>query len=96
MVLSPEGFYDRWHPPREKERFCAEGRMLFLSLYPSIDRLPTKQELYRRCHEMGDLAVAGLERCGATGHPAQDTCAATGSGAQNSRAALPALSGNNQ
>ena len=96
VVLSPEGFYDRWHPPREKERVCAEGRMLFLSLYPSMDRLPTKQELYRRCHEMGDLAVAGLERCGATGHPAQDTCAATGSGAQNSRAALPALSGNNQ
>ena len=68
VVLSPEGFHDRWHPPRDKERFCAEGRMLFLSLYPSMDRLPTKQELYRRCHEMGDLAVAGLERCGTTGH----------------------------
>jgi hypothetical protein len=25
VVLSPEGFYDRWHPPREKERFCAGG-----------------------------------------------------------------------
>ena len=85
VVLSPEGFYDRWHPPREKERFCAEGRMLFLSLYPSMDRLPTKQELYRRCHEMGDLAVAGLEQCGATGRPAQ-----------NSSAVLPAQSGNNQ
>ena len=85
VVLSPEGFYDRWHPPREKERFCAEGRMLFLSLYPSMDRLPTKQELYRRCHEMGDLAVAGLEQCGATGRPAQD-----------SRVVLPAPSGNNQ
>ena len=85
VVLSPEGFYDRWHPPREKERFCAEGRMLFLSLYPSMDRLPTKQELYRRCHEMGDLAVAGLEQCGGTG-PA----------AQNSSAVLPAPSGNDQ
>ena len=85
VVLSPEGFYDRWHPPREKERFCAEGRMLFLSLYPSMDRLPTKQELYRRCHEMGDLAVAGLEQCGGTGRPAQ-----------NSSAVLPAPSGNNQ
>ena len=85
VELSPEGFYDRWHPPREKERFCAEGRMLFLSLYPSMDRLPTKQELYRRCHDMGDLAVAGLERCGGTG-PA----------AQNSSAVLPAPSGNKQ
>ena len=96
VVLSPEGFHDRWHPPREKERFCAEGRMLFLSLYPSMDRLPTKQELYRRCHEMGDLAVAGLERCGATGHHAQDSCAATGGGAPNSSVVLPAPSGNNQ
>ena len=96
VVLSPEGFYDRWHPPREKERFCAEGRMLFLSLYPSMDRLPTKQELYRRCHEMGDLAVAGLERCGATGHHAQDSCAATGGGAPNSSVVLPAPSGNKQ
>lgn len=34
--------------------------MLFLSLYEALDRLPTQQELYRRCHEMGDLAVAGL------------------------------------
>ena len=78
VVLSPEGFYDRWHPPREKERFCAEGRMLFLSLYPSMDRLPTKQELYRRCHEMGDLAVAGLEQCGGTGPAAQNLLAQSG------------------
>jgi hypothetical protein len=46
VVLSPEGFHDRWHPPREKERFCAEGRMLFLSLYAAMERMPTKQELY--------------------------------------------------
>jgi hypothetical protein len=85
VVLSPEGFYDRWHPPREKERLCAEGRMLFLSLYPSMDRLPTKQELYCRCHEMGDLAVAGLAQCGGTGPAAQD-----------SSVVLPAPSGNNQ
>jgi hypothetical protein len=60
VVLSPEGFHDRWHPGRQYEKYCAEGRMLFLSLYPVMDRLPTKQELYRRCHEMGDIAVAGL------------------------------------
>ena len=67
VVLSPEGFYDRWHPTREKEKFCAEGRMLFLSLYPTMDRLPTKQELYQRCHEMGDIVSAGLENAGAGG-----------------------------
>ena len=60
IVLCPEGFHERWHPPREKECFCAEGRMLFLSLYPALDRLPTNAELYARCHEMGDLAVAAL------------------------------------
>ena len=73
VVLSPEGFSPRWHPPREKERFCAEGRMLFLSLYEVMDRLPTKQELYRRCHEMGDIAVAGLGGCGGTAPAAQQS-----------------------
>ena len=60
VVLSPEGFHERWHPGRRYERYCAEGRMLFLSLYPMMDRLPTKQELYQRCHEMGDIVVNGL------------------------------------
>ena len=87
VVLSPEGFHARWHPPREKERFCAEGRMLFLSLYAPLDRLPTKAELYRRCHDMGDLAVAGLPavECGATGRPAHSSArGATGRPAHNS------------
>jgi hypothetical protein len=61
VVLSPEGFHDRWHPPREQERFCSEGRILFLSLYAAMDRTPTKQELYQRCHEMGDIVVEGLK-----------------------------------
>lgn len=60
VVLSPEGFHDRWHPSRERERFCAEGRMIFLSLYPVMDRIPTRRELYLRCHEMGDIVAAGL------------------------------------
>ena len=60
IVLSPEGFGERWHPPREKERFCAAGRMLYLSAYPAMARQPTKSELYRRCHEMGDWAVEAL------------------------------------
>ena len=46
------------------ERFCAEGRMLFLSLYPAMEREPTRQELYRRCHEMGDIVAAGLAKEG--------------------------------
>ena len=54
VVLSPEGFAPRWHPPREKEKFCAAGRMLFLSLYEPSPRKLTKQELYDRCHEMID------------------------------------------
>ena len=61
IVLSPEGFHERWHPPREKERFCAEGRMLFLSLWPPMERQPQNAELYQRCHEIGDIVVEGLE-----------------------------------
>lgn len=60
IVLSPEGFGERWHPGRQYERFCAEGRMLFISLWPAMAREPTKAELYDRCHQMGDLVVAGL------------------------------------
>ena len=60
IVLSPEGFGPRWHPPREKEQFCAQGRMLFLSLYEASTRQPTRKELYERCHEMIDLAITTL------------------------------------
>ena len=60
VVLSPDGFGPRWHPSAKKERFCAEGRMLFLSLYPDQDRELTNRELHERCHEMGDLVATGL------------------------------------
>ena len=60
IVLSPEGFSERWHPPREKERFCAQGRMLFLSLYEATRSQPTRAQLHSRCHEMVDLALSGL------------------------------------
>ena len=60
IVLAPEGFSPRWHPPREQERFCAEGRMLFLSLYEATERRLSSRELHCRCHEMGDIAVAAL------------------------------------
>lgn len=59
VVLTPEGFPPRWHPARNKEALCAEGRMLFLSLYePQAGKLDNAT-LYRRCHEMGDL-IRGL------------------------------------
>ena len=55
VVLSPEGFGERWHHVRQYEKYCVEGRMLFLSLWPAMAREPTRAELYQRCHEMGDL-----------------------------------------
>jgi len=55
IVLSPEGFGERWHPGRQYEKFCAEGRMLFISLWPAMARGPSRAELYERCHQMGDL-----------------------------------------
>ena len=60
IVLSPEGFGERWHPGRQYERYCAEGRMLFISLWPEMAREPTKAELYQRCHEMGDIVMEKL------------------------------------
>jgi len=60
IVLSPEGFGERWHPGRQYEKFCAEGRMLFLSLWPAMAREPTKAELYERCHLMGDVVTEAL------------------------------------
>ena len=60
VVLSPEGFAPRWHPTRNKEAFCAAGRMLFLSLYEPQAAKPDNAILYKRCHEMGALAVATL------------------------------------
>ena len=61
VVLSPEGFGERWHPTRAKEALCATGRMLFLSLYPPAAARPDRSTLHRRCHEMGDLVVAALQ-----------------------------------
>lgn len=57
VVLSPEGFGARWHPPRNKEALCAKRRMLFLSLWEPSAAKPDNATLYRRCHEMGDIIV---------------------------------------
>ena len=64
IILSPDGFGPRWHPPRIKERYCASGRMLFLSLYEAGTRKCDNATLYRRCHEMGDAICAGLGSAG--------------------------------
>ncbi len=63
IVLSPEGFAPRWHPPRNKEALCAQGRMLFLSLWEPCAARPDNATLYRRCHEMGDILL-GAKRLG--------------------------------
>ena len=65
IVLSPEGFGERWHPPRNKEALCAKGRMLFLSLWEPQAAKPDNATLYRRCHEMGDVLL-GAKRLGAS------------------------------
>ena len=76
VVLTPDGFPPRWHPTRNKEALCAEGRMLFLSLYePQAGKLDNAT-LYRRCHEMGDLIGrmgAPLQDAGRMVAPVQDS-----------------------
>lgn len=63
IVLSPEGFSARSHPPRSKEALCAKGRMLFLSLWEPAAAKPDNATLYKRCHEMGDILL-GAKRLG--------------------------------
>ena len=58
VVLAPEGFPERWHPSRAKEKLCAEGRMLFLSLWPPQTTRLDNPTLHRRCPEMGDLLLS--------------------------------------
>ena len=75
IVLYSKGFGERWHPPRNKEALCAKGRMLFLSLWEASAEKPDNATLYKRCHEMGDLAVSAREERVSRGvrgaHPAK-------------------------
>jgi len=57
VLLAPEGFSPRWHPSRKLENLCADGRLLFLSLYEADTRQPSKTALHNRCHKMIDLAI---------------------------------------
>lgn len=57
IVLSMEGFPERWHPSEKKERWCAAGRMLYLSPFePRAARL-TRQEMHVRAHALVDWAL---------------------------------------
>ena len=58
IVLSMQGFGERWHPGAKQERLCAEGRMLYLSPYPPQAAKLTKQEMHLRAHALVDWALA--------------------------------------
>lgn len=60
IVLEPQSYAERGHPPREYEKLCAEGRALFLSLWPAETKKLDRATMYKRCHELGDIAVEGL------------------------------------
>jgi hypothetical protein len=79
IVLSPEGFAPKWHPPRNKEALCAKGRMLFLSLWEPAAARPDNATRYKRCHEMGDVLL-GARRLGRS-KTLKSSAAASGGGA---------------
>lgn len=58
--LAPAGEPTRWHPGERREKWCAKGRILFLSLWEGGVRRLDNTELWRRCHEMGEVVGAGL------------------------------------
>ena len=58
IILSMEGFAPRWHPSEKQERFCADGRMLYLSPYEPRAAKLSRQEMYGRAHALVDWALA--------------------------------------
>lgn len=59
-TVSPEGWRTRWHPGRKQETACANGDLVYISLYEPMSRQATDAELFKRCHEMGDFVVNKL------------------------------------
>ena len=57
IVLSMQGFGERWHPSEKQERLCAEGLMLYLSPYPPQAAHLTKREMHIRAHALVDWAL---------------------------------------
>lgn len=60
IVLEPQTYAERGHPPREYEALCADGRALFLSLWPAQAAKLDKPTMYARCHELGDIIIAEI------------------------------------
>ena len=58
IILSMDGFAPRWHPSEKQERFCADGRMLYLSPYEPRAAKLTRQEMHGRAHALVDWALA--------------------------------------
>ncbi len=57
IVLSPNGFPERWHPAgMEVQKYCAEGRMLYLSPYPPQAAVLAQGVPRMRCQELNALA----------------------------------------
>lgn len=56
IVLSVQGFADRWHPSEKQERLCAAGRMLYLSPYAPQAAKLTRKEMFTRAHALVDWA----------------------------------------
>lgn len=57
IVLSMQGFGERWHPSEKQERLCAAGRMLYLSPYEAQAAKLDKREMYIRAHALVDWAL---------------------------------------
>ena len=57
VILSMQGFAERWHPSEKQERLCAAGRMLYLSPYEPQAAKLEKREMYIRAHALVDWAL---------------------------------------
>ncbi len=57
IVLSMQGFAERWHPTEKQERLCAAGRMLYLSPYEPQAAQLSKKEMFIRAHALVDWAL---------------------------------------
>ena len=57
IVLSMQGFGERWHPTEKQERLCAAGRMLYLSPYAPQAAQLDKKEMHIRAHALVDWAL---------------------------------------
>ena len=57
IVLSMQGFAERWHPTEKQERLCAAGRMLYLSPYEPQAAQLSRKDMHIRAHSLVDWAL---------------------------------------